>query len=287
MKKFLCCLLIICTSFLGGCFNYNDIDKVIFATACIIDVDNQGNPILYVEAFRPQKTVTSSSNSDQRILFRSSKKTMFETIRDINLSSNYKLNYTQTMGIIFTQKAAEYGIKDFLDIFERDQEFVLRANIAVLKGCPDNFLNMKLKGQEYLGIFIHDLIRNIPSSSREVMTSFNDFLNEMHTRAKTSVIPIVQIKQEQLENRLEIGDGAIMVNYKMVDTLRRENALGYNFILDNIKAGSMEVTNPNVPSKYVSLEILKNSTRTKMHYDGEKLVVKNNKHKGKYIRGTE
>ena len=92
MKKFLCCLLIICTSFLGGCFNYNDIDKVIFATACIIDVDNQGNPILYVEAFRPQKTVTSSSNSDQRILFRSSKKTMFETIRDINLSSNYKLN---------------------------------------------------------------------------------------------------------------------------------------------------------------------------------------------------
>ena len=274
MKKFLCCFLIICASFLTGCFNYNDIDKVIFATACIIDVDSQDNPIIYVEAFKPQKTVTSSSNSDQRILFKGSRKTMFETIRDINLSSNYKLNYTQNMGIIFTQKAAERSMKDFIDFFERDQEFVLRANIAILKGCPDNFINMKLKGQEYLGVFIHDLIKNIPSSSREVMTSLNDFLNEMHTKSKTSVIPMVQIKQDQPENRIEIGDGAIITNYKMVDTLRRETALGYNFMLNNINGGSMEVTNPYISSKYIGLEILKNTTKTKMYYDGKKLVVK-------------
>lgn len=274
MKRFLCFFLIICTSFLTGCFNYNDIDKVIFATACIVDTDGHGNPIIYVEAFKPQRSVTGSSSSDQRILFRSSRKTMFETIRDINLSSNYKLNYTQNMGIIFTEKAAEQNMQDFIDFFERDQEFVLRATIAVLKGCPDNFINVKLKGQEYVGVFVHDLIENIPASSREVMTGLNDFLNGMHTKSRTSVIPMIQIKQDQPEDKIEIGDGAIISNYKMVDTLRREDGQGYNFLLNNIRGGSMEVTNPNVPSKFVGLEIIKNNTRTKMYYNGKKLIVK-------------
>ncbi|PRR84991.1 Ger(x)C family spore germination protein [Clostridium luticellarii] len=273
MKNFLCYFLVICTLFLNGCFNYNDIDQVIFATACIVDVDSQGNPIIYIEAFRPQKSSAGSAGGEERILFRGSRKTMFETLRDINLSSNYKLNFTQNMGIFFTEKAAAQDMKDFIDFFERDQEFVIRSNIAIIKGCADTFINVKLKGQEFIGVFIHDLIKNIPSSSREVMTSLNDFLDSMNSDCRTSVIPMLEIKQEQPENKIEIGDGAIITNYKMVDTLRRTDVLGYNFLLNNIKGSSLEVTNPDIPSKFIGLEIIKNNTKTRMYYSGKKLTV--------------
>lgn len=274
MKKLICSFIILSITLFTGCFNYKDIDKVIFATAIIIDVDNDGNPIIYVEAFKPARGSNGASGKGERVLFKGSRKTLFETERDINLSSSYKINFTQNRAIIFTQKAAEKNMYDFIDFFDRDQEFVIRSDIAILKGSPEKLINAKLKEQEYIGLFIHDLIYNIPVSSRAVITSLNDFLNKIHSKNNTSVLTMIELKQDQVEDKVEISNAAIVKDCKMVDILRRSEGLGYNFLVDNIKGGSLEVPNPDSPKKFVSLEILKNKTNTNVYYDGEKITVK-------------
>lgn len=270
MRRFLCLFLMICCFSLTGCFNYRDLDKVLFATSVIVDVDNNGNPIIYVEAFKPERTLQATAGSSQRILFRGSRKTIFETLRDIDMSSSYKLNYTQTRAIIFTEKAAEKSMCDFIDIFGRDQEFVIRSYIAVLKGNPEKFINTFLKEQEYIGVFINDLIHNVPASSRAVITTLNDFLNSIYTAEHTSVLTMLELKSDQPESKIELSNGAIIKDCKMIDNLKTQDGLGYNFLIDNINGGSLEITNPDSYSKYVSLEILKAKTKTKIYYeDGE------------------
>lgn len=274
MKKLLCLFFILCSIFLDGCFNYNDLDKALFVTAIVIDADVDGNPIIYIESFKPEKTPSGTAGSGQRILFRGSRKTIFETLRDIDMSSSYKLNYTQTKAIIFTEKAAQKNMCDFIDIFSRDQEFVLRSYIAVLKGDPEKFINTKLKEQEYIGVFINDVIRNIPASSRSVTATLNDFLNSIYTQQHTSVLTMIELKSDQPESKLALNGGAIIKDCKLVDILKKQDGLGYNFLVDDINGGSLEITNPTLPDNYITLEILRSKTRTKIYYNNKNILVK-------------
>lgn len=274
MKKVILCFSIISTILFNGCFNYRDIDKIIYVTTVIVDMDGSKNPILYIEAFKPSRGGQGSSGKGERVIFQGTGKTIFEIVRDVGLSSSYKLNYTQNRGVIFTQKAAEEGLDNFIDFFYRDQETVVRADIAICKGDPQKLLNAKLKEQEYIGLFIHDLIYNISSSSRGVILSINDFLNRSYSANRTVVITTIDMKKDQLEDKVEVSDVAILKDFKLVGMLDRRQSEGYNFLIDNIRGGTLEVPNPDVDGKFISLEILKSKTNTKVSYDGKKIHVK-------------
>lgn len=51
MKKIILIMILALIIFLSGCFNYNDINKVIFVTAIGIDIDEKNRPIVYAEVF--------------------------------------------------------------------------------------------------------------------------------------------------------------------------------------------------------------------------------------------
>jgi germination protein, Ger(x)C family len=274
MKKFFLYFIISTTFLLNGCFNYKDIDKVLFVTSVIVDIDNNNSPVIYVEAFKPTRGGSGESGKGERILYNGSGKTIFEIARDLNLSSSYKINYSQNRGIIFTQKAAEKCLSDFIDFFDRDQELVVRADFLVYKGDVQKLINAKLKEQEFIGLFVHDLIYNIPASSRGIILSLNDFLNKSYTKNSTAVVTMIGMKENQTEDNLEVSDGAIIKNFKMVDTLDRKQAEGYNFLIDNIRRGTLEVGNPSADGKFITLEILKSKTNTKIYYDGKSVTVK-------------
>lgn len=274
MKKIFLCIIILSTIFFNGCFNYIDMDKVIFATAVAIDIDEQDSPIVYVEAYKASRGGKASSGKGQRVLFKGSAKTVFEALRDINLSSSYKINYSQIKGVIFTQRAAEKGLDTFIDVFTRGQEFVIRSEIVIFNGDPSSLMNIKLKEQDYIGLFIHDLIYNIRASSRGVVTSLNDFLNRNYEKGSCVAVTMVEIKKEQMEEKIEVGDASLIKNYKMIGKLKRDQGEAYNFLIDNIRGGTMEVTNPEYPDQFVTLEILKSKTENRIYYDGKRIHVR-------------
>ncbi len=67
MKRFIAVLLVFSNIFLQGCFSYRDINKLLFATAVIVDVDNSNNPVLFVEAY---KGVREESNQKDRLVLK-------------------------------------------------------------------------------------------------------------------------------------------------------------------------------------------------------------------------
>ena len=258
------CVILNCL-ILSSCFSYKDINRILFVTALMIDVDEEGRPILYAEAFRGVR-VAAAEGLDQRVIFKGTGKTVFEAVRDMNAVATFKINYAQNKVIIFTERAVEFGVEDFIDFLDRDQELLVRPNIVVFRGDPEKLMKLELIQEKYIGTLIRRIIENIGTSSRAVTISFNEFYNQRTIGDKTNVVTILQIKKDTLEPKLQVSGGAVIKDDKMVSTLAREEGQGFNFMMDNVKSGTLEITNPSDINKFITLEIKSSDTKTKVNY---------------------
>ena len=266
------CLMMTCTT-MSGCFSYRDINRLLFVTCIIIDVDSNNNPIIYSEAYKGLRGGTPQG-TDERILFQGQGKTMFEVVRNMNATSSYKLNFTQNKAIIFTQRAAEDGLNNFIDFLDRDQELLIRPYIAIYLGDPEKLIKLNIIQEKYIGFFIMHLVENVGSSSRAVKLSLNDFYNQRNMGDKANIVTIIDIPKDNLEPRLEINGGAVIKDDKMVGIIKTDEGQGFNFLMNNVASGTLEITNPCDINKFVTLEILKSKTNTEISYDGNVIHLK-------------
>jgi len=273
MRKMILLFFLSITLFFNGCKGYDDVNKLLFVTTVIIDVDKNNMPVVYLETFKPTRTTQSGSEKGERLLFKGTGKTVFEALNDINLSSSLKFNYTQNKVVMFTQSSAKYGIDNFVDIVDRQQQFLVRPYIAVLLTSPDKILGAKIKSEEYIGIYIHDLIKNVGASPRAVKLPINDYLNKRLMGSKTQIVTAIDIKKDQLEDIIEIEGGVIIKEDKMVDFMPKKLGLGYNFLMNDLNSGSLEITNPDNPERFVTLSIISSKTKTNLTYDGETIHI--------------
>ena len=277
MKKFfkILSIILVCLSF-EGCFNYSDINKTIFATSIILDIDTAGYPVIYVEGFRPVKAGETETGKGERLIFKGSGKTFFETIRQLNMISGSKINYTHNKAIIYTRKAAERGIGNFVDLLNRNHEFTMRQYAFVYMGDPERLINIKMKEEDYIGVYIMELMSNVKYSSKALSGNLNDYLNRRLMKQKTDVLPVLKFAESQLQDKLIIDGGAVMKSDKMVSYFSKDKSEEYNFLNNNIKYGTLEVENPQDDKKYITLEINKSNTKTKLNYSKGKIILTKN-----------
>lgn len=273
MKKVFLLLLFVISFTLEGCFNYRDLEKALYVTSVIVDSSDENTVEIYAEAFRPFRSSQSASGKGERILFKGKGKTAFEAVRDLNLTSSYKLNFTQNKVIIYTKRAAEKGLDSTIDFFDRDQEFLLRTYVVVFTGDPEQILKIDLKEEEYLGVFIYNLLENLGASSRAVALDTNDFLVRSYQKVNC-VVTAINVRSEVSDKKVEINGGAVIGKFKLLDIMTKNEGEGYNFLIDKIKTGTLEISNPDSGSEFVTLEILNSDTKTKFYKDGDKYILK-------------
>ena len=271
VTSILCFFLLITT--LCGCYNYRDINKVIFTTTTIFDEDELGNVLVYLDCVKPYRSASDSSDKGRRIIFKGKGKTVLEAIRDVSLASSYKVNFTQCRAYIFSEKVAKKGVKKYIDILNRDQEFIIRPYLFVLTGEPESLLKNVKGDEEYLGLYINDLVAKMKTSPRAIATNVNDYLNNRVTNGNVSVLGTLGVKKDVAENRVELKGGAIFKNDKMVDMINVGEGMSYNFLNDNVKSGTLEIVNPQDEKNFVTLEILNSKTKTKVDYDGGRVKL--------------
>jgi Ger(x)C family germination protein len=276
INKLICLILLIHVSslLLSGCFSYIDINKLIFATSIIVDIDKDDRPIIYLEGFKPYRSTAQGSEKGQRVLVKGTGKTAYEALRDVNLATSFKINFTQYKALIFTKRAAQCGIDYYIDLFHRDQEFVIRPYIVVTDESPEDLLNTKIAASDYLGIALKDLIDNEGASTRSVRLALNEYLNRRLIGSETAVVTLVGIKKNQPEERVEIEGGAIFKDDKMMGILERSDGQGYNFLMNTLKTGSLEISNPDKDNQFISLNVLSNRTKTDISYNGTTVKLK-------------
>lgn len=272
MKKIL--YILILSLFLTGCFSYRDVNRVVFVTAIGIDLDEENKPILYAEAFasmRPTKEI--AGGEETRIVFNCKGETIFEAIRNLNRTSALKLNYTQNKSIIFSEKAAKYGLDDFLDVLIRDQEFLMRQYIYITKMDMEELMSIKLSEETYIGIFLDDLALNRPVRTKKSLMRIDQFIIERHLGSEVNALNAIEKMKDSQTARIAINKLVVMKDDKMVNTLNDDETFFYNIARNNIRTGYIRVSNPENQNEIMTLEILKLSTKINPVYNGSIMEV--------------
>lgn len=262
-------VLMVIPLLLVSCFNYRDINKVTFATSIIFDIDDFGRTIVYVDCIKPYRSTNESSDKGRRIIYKGLGKTSLEALRDVNLASSYELNYSQTRAYIFTEKAARESIKKFIDLINNNQEFQVKPDMFVYFGDVENLLKITSSDEEYLGLYLEDLVNRNNKNPRAMRANINDYLSNSITASDTYIVGSIEIREDALDKKIEIGGGAIIKNNILVEKIDTKDAMSYNLLMNNVSSGTLELTNPQSNDEFITLEILSNNTKSDLKYSSE------------------
>ena len=261
---------------LVGCFNYRDINKVSFSTSIIFDTDDLGRAVVYVDCIKPYRSTNESSDKGKRIIYKGVGKTALEALRDVNLASSYELNYSQNRAYIFTEKAAKEGIKNYTDLINNNQEFQIKPDIFVYFGDVDDLLKITSSDEEYLGLYLEELVHKNNRNPRAMRANINDYLSNTLDSSDTYIVGSIEIREDALDNKVEIGGGAVIKDGVLVDRMDARDAMSYNLMMNRLTKGTLEITNPQDESEFITLEILGNTTNSNLIFDNDSIkLIKN------------
>lgn len=274
MKKAVLLVFIISCMLLSGCYDYEDINRVMLPTLMMIDIDDEGNPIIYMEVFHSYRSNKDNQEKGQRLIYNEHGRSLYHAMETFDREAAYKYNFTQNKMIIFTERAAEEGLKPFIDYIHRHQDMLLRPYIAIFYGEPEEFLNLPRKQNEYMGLFLFDLFDRPAARATIEHKKLFEFLNER--RQGNNVIPItaLDIDRESIEHRVRKYGFAILKDDKLVDRLTLWETMEFGFLKDGISEGSIEISHPHNSDKNITLKVTNTNTKTHIDYDGEKVNLK-------------
>lgn len=265
-RRMLAGILALCI-LLSGCFSYKDINKLLIVVTTIIDIDEKDNIILYLEVFKPFRSEQTAGGKGQRLVYKGQGPTMLEVIRDLNLGTSQKLNFTQNKTLIFTKRAAEKGLDYFIDFLNRDQEFVLRQYMYIYDQDPEELINTKLKEEEYIGIYLYEIPINQAASAKRNVVRLDDYLNNRLKGNQVNVIPVLILSKTHLDSQLRIHASAIISDDKYIGEMTFDETAIYNFMTGPLRAGTIVI--PYEKDNIVTLEIIGSKMKDKVEYDGE------------------
>lgn len=262
--------------FLTGCFDYHDINKVTFPTSIIFDIDDLGEAIVYLDCIKPYRSTNDSSDKGRRIIYKGQGKTALEALSDINRVSSFKLDYTQTRAYIFTEKASRKGIKKFLDLINNNSEFSMKPSAFVYYGDVDELLKTVSTDEEYLGLFLNDLVGKKKYNPKAVKSNINYYLSNILMGSNTALLTSIALKDNAIDKKIEIQGSSIFKDNILVEKIDVVNSLMYNIMMGNAKSGTLEVANPQDKQNFITLQILDSSVVDKLQFqDGKYKLIKN------------
>lgn len=265
------------TFFFVGCSSYKDANLAIFTLTTIVDIDEDNKPVVYMETFRSHYSQDNATEKGERIIFIGRGDTISEAILDLNQKASYKIITTHNKALIFTDKAAKYGLDNFLDVFIRDQEFLLRPYIMIYEGEPKKLLDTRLEQEEFVGLYLEELVKNKFVIAIKYPEKLYEYVNLRTIGSKTDVINLIKLEGEE-PTEIFLKEGAVIKEDIMIDILTKREMKIYSLMMNEHSKNYITIAHPQIDDKYVSLEIIKTKVKTDVKYDGKpESIVKFNK----------
>lgn len=275
MKRKLASILafIIFSSLFIGCFNYREINKITFATSIIFDRDEYDNVVLYIDCVRPYRNANDSSDKGRRIIFKGTGKTALEALRAMNVKSSNELNFSQVRAYIFTEQASRKGVKKYIDLINNDQQFGFKPYMFTYFGDVDALLEVTSGDEEYLGLYLEQLVEKNKRNANVVSANVNDYITKSLVSNNISLMSGIIIKNDAIDKKIELDGGVIMKDNHMVDRLEQNDVISYNLLTRRVKDGTFEISNPDEKDKFVTLDILEDNLKTDVKIEGDKVIL--------------
>ncbi|GKX67795.1 Ger(x)C family spore germination protein [Inconstantimicrobium mannanitabidum] len=263
-------LIIILSISLSGCFNYRDINKVVFATAALFDVNEKGNIVIYLDCITPYRSKNESSEKGKRELFKGEGSSVLEAAQKINMASSYEVNLSQCRSYIFTDNAARRGIKNYVDVMNRSQQYIVRPYLLVYKGQVQDLFSKAYGEEENIGFYIDDIVTKTKNNPSAIGTTINEYISKSTMNYKDIVVGELGVKSDLNKSRLELNGAAVFRDDTMVAEMNPDDIANYKYLNGVSSTGVIKVKNPMDENKTISLQIISSKAVTNLKYiDGK------------------
>lgn len=269
MNKKCALFLFFISMILSGCDSYRDINLTAFTVMTVIDVDDEGKPIVYMECFSTHYSQIEAGVTGQRTVLVGRGETIAESIQKINQTSKQQLSQVYSKMVVFTKKAAEKGLEDYLDILVRDQEYLLRPYIVIYDGEPMTLLNVRPLQGDFVGLYLEDLFASDAVSNTMHPFQIFEYINLRVSNSQMAVMSILGVNENEADPYIGIKEAAVIRADKMVATLTENEYKMYCLMDGMTKATLITVPHPEDEKAKVTLNAVSRKVKKIIEYNGE------------------
>ena len=277
MKKI---FLIIFIFFLGGCYNYKELNKIGIVSSISIDKKENmykvGAQVLNVK----NKDDTSSSKV---IVYEEKGKTIEEALRKMTTKSDKKLYGGHLGKLVINEDVAKESIIDVLDLFQRLPEIKDEFTITISKDIDAfDVIKIMTSPESIPADYVTGEIQTADIESALTYSSKLDEFVSFYIDPSISVIKVsnynkngTTLKNNETTNpktRIILDNIAITKDGKLEKYLNEEETIGYNFIRNRVNELIIPIKCSN-DSNYSSISLLKSKTKEKVVKNGNKYII--------------
>ena len=279
MKKILLLLFIL---FLGGCYNYKELNKIGIVSS--ISIDKKDNEYLVGAQVMNIKNKDDTTFSNV-IVFESKGKTIEEALRRMTEKSDKKLYGGHLGKLVLSEEVSRESIIDVIDLFQRLPEIKDEFTITISKNIEANKV---IKIMTSSGSIPADYVKStIDSADLESAITYSSKLDEFVSyylkKYIDPVVSVIEVKNYDdssmktsnkettyPKTKIILNNIAITHNGKLEKYLNNDETIGYNFIRNNINQMIIPI---KCDKNYASISILNSKTKNKVKKIDNKYII--------------
>ncbi len=242
--KLIAVFLIIPALFLSGCMDQTLYEEIGFILQVGLELDNNDN-FVYSLTYP-----VTAEDAEEKIGFLSvkNKNLMRVSKEELRDQSGKKLFAGKAQHIFFSEGLAQKGISEFLEIFLRNPDNPIQANVVVVDGSPKEMMELSFgyKDKPSISFYVNDLLKDgrdkaIASELRLYSITILD-----HAKTIDPFIPILKYDSKGIE----IKGSALLDGDRMVGEIDKEQTILLNLLTGAKKKGRYTLEKP-VPNENI------------------------------------
>lgn len=255
-------LLLLFAVVLSGCWDRKEPKNLAVVSSAIYDLSDDGSYEITIEVTSPSSKDGEDESSGGKAksltyVGKSKDLSIPETARSVSQSMDKSIFSSHTKVRFLSDKFARNGVDPVFDYILRSYHLDENPLIAVINDeKPSKIYECKIGLSETVGGYMDSISRSVPKiSSKTVVSSVRDFVEDLFWKGKQPVLGTVQIKEDkspssegsekpQKESLKIVFEGlAAFKDGKLVGYMDGTEARAYNFIVNKLKTTLISIPN--------------------------------------------
>lgn len=174
-------------------------------------------------------------------------KSIGDTRESRQLRSNRKYLLGLERVIIISEKYAQYGIHNLIDILVNNPQINDRAQTVIFKGNVEDIMKYKVKGYSSSGEFIETLIKNsVQFNFIPQQYTTMDVIVRSGAEGRNTILPYIELDKEGIK----LAGIAIFKKDKMITAVNMQEAKIINLLRENNVNGMLTIQTS--PKEYIN-----------------------------------
>lgn len=199
-KIVILCLAVALSVLTGGCMSYHDTDKMTYVTSMLLDVTKDKKAIIYFETFIPIRSASKEASEASRRIFAVKADTVSQCLYHLRTLTNFYVTLSHCKVLFITENAVNAGLKNYVDGFIREQDFVNRTRFAIYNGTVDDYRNLQFNNEKLTGLYVFDLLEENYPISMGTRADLLTFVNQCASDTHIIALPRLSIRAKEMDN---------------------------------------------------------------------------------------